>query len=561
MIVLALLASGASAGDGGGLVGWVESTQGTPVAGAVISIFGKGIGSSGFVTLSDSTGQFVLPRLPAGSYTLRALGTGHLPAPARRFTVLPDRDETFTVSLTPLDQAPAGGGATASPGDDATTAAREWRWLVRHKRRSVLEDRSEQELPGEAVWLADSLGIEDPLPRLVDLDGSVELLATPLGAFSPPDASVAGQGILRLSGRLAHGVSWSLGGLVTENQRTSWRMGAEFVLDPGEGHTLETGAGYGVGIARGFGGPEDVPIDPRGTGAMFLRSRLRLSEKVTASLGTRYSYVGFLEDANHLDAMLALEVETAPETVVHGSYASRTLAPGGDLLTISTRDSSPLITYAAIGDGLRASRTEHYALGVDQVVGPASLGARVFYEDTVDQLANLFEGDPATRSLRIFNLGPLTTRGVGLTLGRRFGDSVRGSVSYTYGRTHRGRALVGFWPRPAAASYQKADFHDVEAEVETFIDVTSTRLQAYCRLNTLDPDLDGRGRGGALANTRFDLQLTQGLPFMAPLTRAEWEVLVAFRNLFYERGEGATFDELVVLNPPKRVVGGIAVKF
>jgi hypothetical protein len=38
-------------------------------------------------------------------------------------------------------------------------------------------------------------------------------------------------------------------------------------------------------------------------------------------------------------------------------------------------------------------------------------------------------------------------------------------------------------------------------------------------------------------------------------------VLVAFRNLFYEASEGASLDELVVLHPPKRVLGGISVRF
>ena len=42
VVVFACLAGSAvRAEDGGGLVGWVESTRGAPVAGAVISVFGK----------------------------------------------------------------------------------------------------------------------------------------------------------------------------------------------------------------------------------------------------------------------------------------------------------------------------------------------------------------------------------------------------------------------------------------------------------------------------------------------------------------------------------------
>src|SRR5512138_3572568 len=57
----------ASAAEDGGVVGWVESTRGVPLAGAVISIFGKSIHGNR-VTLTDAEGQFTLAALPPGSY-------------------------------------------------------------------------------------------------------------------------------------------------------------------------------------------------------------------------------------------------------------------------------------------------------------------------------------------------------------------------------------------------------------------------------------------------------------------------------------------------------------
>ena len=48
---------------------------------------------------------------------------------------------------------------------------------------------------------------------------------------------------------------------------------------------------------------------------------------------------------------------------------------------------------------------------------------------------------------------------------------------------------------------------------------------------------------------------------MTALTRADWDVLFSIRNLYYEAGEGAILDEHAVSNPPKRVLGGIAVRF
>src|SRR5688572_7203613 len=77
---------------GSDLLGFVEDDHGARLAGAVISLFGRGLGGGGLVTLTDGAGRFFLPSLPPGSYTLRALRDGHAPAPARRITVVPGRD-------------------------------------------------------------------------------------------------------------------------------------------------------------------------------------------------------------------------------------------------------------------------------------------------------------------------------------------------------------------------------------------------------------------------------------------------------------------------------------
>jgi hypothetical protein len=61
--------------------------------------------------------------------------------------------------------------------------------------------------------------------------------------------------------------------------------------------------------------------------------------------------------------------------------------------------------------------------------------------------------------------------------------------------------------------------------------------------------------------TRFDLQVNQALPFMNFRT-SQWEMLVGVRNLFHESlANASVYDELLVVRPPKRLVGGLTVKF
>jgi hypothetical protein len=247
---------------------------------------------------------------------------------------------------------------------------------------------------------------------------------------------------------------------------------------------------------------------------------------------------------------------------MRGTVASRTLVPGGDLLTLSVVGSAPDMAFAVMREDLRAERSMHYELALDQALGAATVSARTFYEGVDDQLVNAFSGPSEARTLRIVNGGALAARGMGLTVARRFGAAFSGSLSYTYGHSWRREPAVveEAGVLPDLFAYHDADFHDLVTRLETFIDCTDTRVIAFYRLNNLLPEVEGK-RAEAVANTRFDVQLRQGLPFLGTLTRAEWEFLLAVRNLFYETGEGAILDEVAVLNPPKRVLGGISVRF
>ena len=135
---------------------------------------------------------------------------------------------------------------------------------------------------------------------------------------------------------------------------------------------------------------------------MFAQDRWQLGDRLTATAGARYTYVGFLPDSHHADAVAADRAARATaRTVVRGSVATRTLAPGGDLLTLSTVAASPAITWARLDDGpaagalaaLRARRRPRRS-------GPPRVGAHVFDETTRDVLLTTFDGSDAVRPQR-----------------------------------------------------------------------------------------------------------------------------------------------------------------
>ena len=58
------------------------------------------------------------------------------------------------------------------------------------------------------------------------------------------------------------------------------------------------------------------------------------------------------------------------------------------------------------------------------------------------------------------------------------------------------------------------------------------------------------------------MQVNQALPFMPFSSTARWEVLVGLRNLFRDPNDaGSIYDELLVVRPPKRVIGGVLDPF
>jgi hypothetical protein len=241
-------------------------------------------------------------------------------------------------------------------------------------------------------------------------------------------------------------------------------------------------------------------------------------------------------------------------TVLRGSIATRSLTPGGDLLTLSTVGASPAITWTRMEDGTRASRALHSELGIERSIAGLSVGARVFDEAVRDLLLTTFaDGAPFVR-----NAGAVQARGFGVRLAHRFGGVVNGSLDYSFGRSRSFSQFPGESPATAAPD---AGFHDLVARAETVIDSTDTRVAALYRLSRLSDAKPREAPGGSGNVTRFDVQLTQGLPFLQPLTRADWELLLAVRNMFYEASEGAFVDELAVQDPPTRVVGGISVRF
>jgi len=404
----------------------------------------------------------------------------------------------------------------------------------------------------------------------VDITGEVGILASEFGVAGVPGADGG------LDGRLAYArleipsgphQRWLVSAQLMESVLSSWAAQAEWVSERSAGDELRAGVAYGThlyGDLDAYRPPEaGLRFRPEGDrttewfGSAFGKHRMQFGRaQVATSLA--YHHYSYLQRTNYLAPSAAVEwaPRAAGGTLLRGSIGYRVLAPGAEDLGLLAQMVTADVSGVAGGlsPRLEAERNLRYQMELTQrweSVGELEL--RFFREETADQLLKAYFGgrggaqqSPGWYQLR--NLGDFRSHGLGLSFSRRFG-SVAGSVGYTFGRY---RAVAAEAGSPEEGWEQ--EMHDLTTTVETAIDRTRTRVYAVYRLSSL-PSWETERRVGS----RFNVEVNQGLPFPGSV---EWEVLVAVRNLFYHDLENASLlDECLVLDSPRRVLGGLAVRF
>ena len=113
---------------------------------------------------------------------------------------------------------------------------------------------------------------------------------------------------------------------------------------------------------------------------------------------------------------------------------------------------------------------------------------------------------------------------------------------------------------PSALRLEPERVQDVSTSLETEVPETSTRVIVLYRVSNGFARRDAPTDRPAF-DSRFDVQVRQSLPFMN-FSSARWEMLLAVRDFFHDvSADQSIYDELLVVRPPKRVVGGLSLRF
>jgi TonB dependent receptor-like, beta-barrel/Carboxypeptidase regulatory-like domain len=579
----------------GSIHGLVKDETGVPVAGAMVSA----VGATPTVAITDRDGHFVLDTLSPGPYFVRVHLSGYIAPRAQIVEVRSSSRTSSTIWLRHSDTStvleaglihsdpapPPTFEPTDTPKADSSSNEgdeSELSWRLRHIRRGVLKDArlpdvilvEEHPSNGGSSFARMAAGFFADTP----FSGQLNLLTTtsfdaPRQLFTPDNLS-RGIAYVRLGAPVGSQADWSIRGALNQSDLSSWILAGSYASRAQARHHYEIGMSYSTQRYDG-GNPlalRDVTDGSRNAGALYAVDTFTIAPAVTASYGMRYARYDYLDSRGLLSPRVSLTIQPAPHTRLTGSLVRNEQAPGAEEF-VPPSDAGiwlpPQRTFSSIRrrGGFEAERATRVSFEIERDLLPGStLSIGAFRETVDDQLVTLFGVDlPFQPSAElghyvVGNAGDVSATGCIAEIRTSLANRVSGSVAYSVVNAMlTPRFEGGYLSRlaPAVLRPEGERIHDVSTAIETQVPETATRVLVLYRVsNGFAEEADRVG-----FDSRFDVQVRQGLPFLN-FTSAQWEMLVAVRNFFRDSTtEQTVYDELLVVHPPKRIVGGVTMRF
>ena len=583
------------------LNGVVRDELGKPLSGAVVSA----LGSTSAFAVSNEDGRFTFRNLPPGPYLVRAHLQNYLPSRSRVVQVNADGRTLSTIELTRKPGSStdpgviaAGVGMIDQPASAAPAEAEERHehdelaWRLRHLKRSVLKDAENgiADLDGDDSLFGDSISTmsrafgdsaryASSLFSDFPVNGQLNLLTStsfdrPQDLFSLNGLAPRGVAYVSLEAPGATG-DWRMRGTLTQGDLASWIVAGSYVRHQPAAHAYEAGVSYSM--QRYLGANRDALVamrdGSRNVGALYAMDNWKITPELQVSYGAKYARYDYLEDRGLISprVTMILQPDSNDSLKVRTTIMHREVAPGAEEFIPPSVGLwlPPERTFSQVSRGAFVpERHDQLELAVDrQFANNVIVGIRAFKEQVEDQVVTVFglslDAPAEVGHYQVGSAGDFGAHGWGVTFTRTMGESFRATVDYTQAQSRwRGRSTDTDTLAVLAPSLRRTDetIHDVTASVESVLAASATRLLVVYKVNTAYA-ATRFGEAAPSAGVRFDVQVNQALPFLN-FTSAQWEMLVAVSNLFKEAlYENSVYDELMVVNPPKRVLGGVTVRF
>jgi hypothetical protein len=584
----------------GELHGLVVDDRGQPVAGAVVSA----LGATTVFAVSDTRGRYVFRNLAPGPYLVRAHLQGYAPARGRVMQVTSSGRASSNLMLVrggdaadtpPVLAAGIGPVEPVAPVVGDQHDHDELSWRIRHGKRSVLKDaeaavaeigdeqsfliRSRESLSramGQSARLASELFSD------LSLNGEINLLTTtsfnrPQDLFAMNFGAPRGVAYVSLATPGTQG-DWTMQGTVTQGDLASWILAGSYERRMPAAHVYEAGLSYAM--QRYMGGNAEALAamrdGSRNVGSVYAYDSWTLNPRLAISYGGEYASYDYLADRGLLSPRATISIRPSPDApnlTLRATVLHREIAPGAEEFLTPTAGLwlPPERTFSHVSrDAFRPERVDHVEISAERrLPGDVLVGVRAFRQHIDDQIVTLFDapGEGSTPSqvghYQVGSVGEIDAHGWGVSVKRAVADGVRASFDYTQSDADwQGRSSESDVLAKLAASTRRTGerIHDMTASVESVVAPTATRLFVVYKLSSAFASSDALATAPSMG-ARFNVQVNQALPFLN-FTSTHWEMLVAVSNLFHrELMDGSIYDELLVVRPPKRVLGGVTVRF
>jgi hypothetical protein len=605
-----------TAGGSGDIRGTVMDEGRRPLSGVMVSA----LGSKAVFAVTDAEGRFTMSALPPGPYLVRAHHEGFVASRREIVEVRSRTATTYEVKLRPSAIATSGGRADPAviaagfvtvpiePESASTADAPEMldeapphdhselAWRIRRIRRTVLKDQSGYVDLASLEPADRDAGVGSVLGRAVEnsarlaanfltdfpFSGQLNILTT--GAFDHTDGlfdqtdGPRGVAYVSIGSSVGDGRDWRVQGAVTEGDVSSWIVAGSYAARLPSTHAFDIGMSYSTQRYDG-GNPaalRAVTDGSRNAGAVHAYDYWTISPHVALSYGGRYARYDYLDGPGLFSPIVGLTLMATDRTRARVNVSQRMLAPGAEEFLpppVSGLWLPPERTFAPLAPDrqLRAERARTLDVALEHDLNHAyAIGVRRFPQRVDNQLITIF-GVVVPETPRtdighyyVANLGRADIEGWGVDVSGRLAERLRGSVEYTLAsarwRPSPEESTLVAASVPSGVRLAAERFHDISATVEARVPETSTRLVVICRLNSAYPSGDPTVNQ-PIFDRRYGVQINQALPFL-PMGGSHWELLLAVRNLFREPLDGGSaYDEVLVVRPPKRIVGGVLVRF
>jgi hypothetical protein len=597
----------------GSIEGRVLDDSKRPVPGAMVSVVGRTTAAA----TTDRDGRYALRALPYGPYILSVHSRGYFKSRGRTVQLTTSRISIpeiqlaraqKTVTDTPVAQAApvqatqlAGFGLEASqpaattapqstgPAPDEDEAGQgETAWRLRHLPRSILKDAG-----ADAVWAAN--GEQDsrwfsrqssaaaaaalvPIAFFSELPLSGQLNLMTIESFNRPGeifAEDAPRSVAFVSvNTQAAGGAWSMQGAMTQGDLSSWIVAGSYKSIESDNHAYELGLSYSTqrydgGNAAALGA---IRESARNVGSVYGFDEWTVSPRLVLGYGAGYARYDYLPGSGVWSPRFSITVPTEGFRL-KALVSRKALVPGAEEFAPSVTGVwlPPERTFSSLAhDGrFTPEHVRHTQVSIERdLASGVTVSLRGFDQRINNQIIEIFDTVPgraeaALGHYYVATAGDIDARGWGAGMMHEVPGYVRGTIEYT--------VTEAYWDPSSDTSLARAvrtmpvgaseRIHDLQTSISATIPQTATRVYAKYRVNTAfwsgEPDLSMRSS----ANARFNVRVNQSLPFLR-FSNADWEALVDIRNMFRDaEADSSMYDEVFAIRAPKRIVGGLQVRF